>query len=167
MSDKNIDLANLEEVVIKINRVAKVLSGRRRFLFTALVAVGDKQGHVGLGYGKGKEVPLAIQKAILHAKNSVFSVSLNNNTIPHEVLEKFKSSTIMLKPATEGTGLIAGATARAILELAGVRDILTKSFGSNNPNNLSYAVIKALKGLRSLEDIAKSRGKSSVKELFV
>lgn len=163
--DTNIDYSKLEENVIRITRVAKVLSGRRRFLFTALVAVGDGAGHVGLGYGKGLEVPLAIQKAILKAKSNMIEVPLNKNTIPHEIIEKFKSSIVMLKPASEGTGVIAADTARTIFELAGVKDVLTKSIGSNNPVNLSKAIMKALTGLMSLEKIARDRGKK-ITEIF-
>lgn len=165
MEEKNIDMTKMEEVVIRITRVAKVLSGRRRFLFTALVVVGDRNGHVGLGYGKALEVPLAIQKAILRAKNSIIEVPINKNTIPHEVYAKFKASKILLKPASEGTGIIAGATARAILELAGIHNVLTKSLGSNNPVNLAKATIRALQLLRPIEEIAKSRGKE-VKQIF-
>ena len=140
-----------EEKTIKINRVAKVLKGGRRFRFNALVAVGDKIGRVGLGFGKALEVPDAINKAKANAKKNIINVPLVKETIPHEVIGKCGASVVMLKPAGPGTGIIAGSTVRAIVEVAGIKNILTKSIGSNTAVNLSKATMNALQQLVSVE----------------
>ncbi len=148
-----------EERVININRVAKVVKGGRRFRFSALVAVGDKKGRVGIGLGKSKEVPEAIKKAIEKAKKDLISVPITEDgTIPHPLTVKEGASVVLMKPARPGTGIIAGNTARAILEVCGISNIVVKSIGSNNIHNLSHAVIKVLKSLRSKDEILKIRG---------
>jgi small subunit ribosomal protein S5 len=133
-----------EEAIVKIGRVTKVVKGGRRFRFTALVVVGDKKGTIGFGTGKAKEVPDAIKKALDDAFKSLVTVKLNGTTINHDIEHKYNSSKILLKPASEGTGLIAGGATRPVLELAGVKDIIAKSLGSNNPNNLVQATVEAL-----------------------
>ena len=154
------DGVELKERVVDINRVAKVVKGGRRFSFTALVVVGDENGNVGAGYGKAREVPLAIQKAILDAKKNMFKVPRYRTTIPHEVLGVYGAGRVLLKPASEGTGVIAAAGVRAVLELAGVRDILTKCLGTTNPINMVRATMDALQRMNLPSEIAAKRGKT-------
>ncbi len=139
---------DFEEVIVNIGRVAKVVKGGRRFRFTALVVIGDKNGHVGYGFGKAKEVPDAIKKAVDDAFKNIINVKIKGSTISHDIEVKFNSSRILLKPASEGTGIIAGGATRPVIELAGIKDILTKSLGSNNAGNVVRATIKALSMLK-------------------
>jgi small subunit ribosomal protein S5 len=150
----------LKERVVEINRVAKVVKGGRRFSFTALVVVGDEVDRVGVGYGKAREVPLAITKAVEDAKKNMFTVAKHGSTITHEVLGRFDAARVMLRPASEGTGVIAGGGVRAVLELGGVRNVLAKSLGTTNPINMAKATVAALQELRRPEDVAKMRGKT-------
>lgn len=149
---------DLEERVVAVNRVAKVVKGGRRFSFAALIVVGDKNGKVGYGLGKAKEVPDAIRKAGMKASKRMIKVSIENGTIPHEVLGLFGAGEVLLKPAGEGTGIKAAGACRSILELAGVKNVLTKSVRGSNPHNIVKATFKALKNLRSLEEVATVRG---------
>ena len=157
MEEKNNEL---KEKVVAINRVAKVVKGGRTFRFSAVVVVGDENGHVGVGNGKAAEVPDAIKKAIQDAKKNLVEVPIVGTTIPHEYVGRFGSAQVMLKPAEEGTGIIAGGSVRPIIELAGYRDIRTKVIGTSNPRNVVYATLAGLTSMRTAEQVAKKRGKT-------
>jgi small subunit ribosomal protein S5 len=152
------DSKTFREIVIKINRCATVVKGGRRFSFSALVAIGNEQGVVGLGFGKANEVPPAVEKAVKNARKSLYALPVLNGTIPHEILGHFGASSIRLLPASSGTGIIAGGSVRAIVELAGIRDILSKCFGSTNPTNLTKATLDGLLRLRTREEVEYLRG---------
>lgn len=154
----------IKDKLVSLNRVAKVVKGGKRFNFSALVVVGDGKGKVGVGKGKAAEAPVAIKKAVERAKKSMIEVALKGDTIPHEVFGHFGAGKVLIKPASEGTGLIAGGASRAVLEVAGVRNVLCKSLGSSNPHNVVSATLEGLRQLRSAEKVAVLRGRS-VEEL--
>ena len=156
MEDKAVEL---KEKVVSINRVARVVKGGRTFRFSAVVVVGDEQGHIGVGNGKAAEVPDAIKKAIEEAKKNLVEVPVVGTTIPHEFVGRFGSASVILKPGPEGSGVIAGGSVRPVLELAGYKDIKTKVIGTNNPRNVVYATIEALKSMKTAEEVAAKRGK--------
>jgi small subunit ribosomal protein S5 len=153
--------ANLKDQVVSINRVTKVVKGGKNLSFSALVVVGDQNGHAGFGMGKAREVPMAIRKAIEQAKKSLIKLNLKGATIPHEVLGRFGSGQVLLKPASEGTGVIAGGAVRAVMEVAGIHDVLTKSLGTSNPHNVVKATFDALINLKDADRVAELRGRTA------
>src|SRR5689334_2099328 len=160
MATDFVETRELKERVVEINRVAKVVKGGRRFSFTALVVIGDEVDRVGVGYGKAREVPLAITKAVDDAKKNLYHVPKHGTTITHETIGRFDAARVLLRPASEGTGVIAGGGVRAVLELAGIRDVLAKSLGTTNPINMAKAAMDALHRLRRPEEVARMRGKT-------
>ncbi len=164
---QNIDAGtlDLQEKIVSINRVAKVVKGGRTFRFSVLVVVGDKNGHVGAGMGKAAEIPDAVRKAIDDAKKNMITVPMVGTTVPHEIIGEFGAGRVLIKPASEGTGVIAGGSVRPVLELAGIKDIRAKSLRSNNPRNMVNATLEGLKGLKVASEIAQLRGKK-VEELL-
>lgn len=152
------DMTNLQERVIEIRRVARVVKGGKRLRFRALVVVGDGEGHVGVGLGKAGEVPDAVAKAVARARKNLIEVPMAGTTVPHTVVAKTETAKVLIKPAVRGTGVLAGQTVRAILEMAGIKDVVTKSMGSTNPVNLAYATIGALKSLKRPREVAELRG---------
>ncbi len=150
---------SLKDQVVSINRVTKVVKGGKNLSFSALVVVGDQQGHAGFGMGKAREVPMAIRKAIEQAKKNMIKLTLKGNTIPHQVVGRYGSGQVLLKPASEGTGIIAGGPVRAVMEVAGIRNVLTKSIGTSNPHNVVKATFDALLALKDVQKVAELRGK--------
>ncbi len=162
---KPTEIEGLKEKLVTISRTAKVVKGGKRIRFSAIVVVGDKNGHVGVGLGKGREVTDAIQKASENAKKNIVEVPIVNGTVPHEIVAKFGAAKVLIKPAAPGTGIIAGGAVRAVLELAGVQNVLTKCFGSTNPHNTVKATLKALTSMIDAREMARKRG-MTLKELF-